>query len=338
MSWRRQGRRASSFIQGAKRTVGSFPQSRRLGAIGSWTGEASSASRPRTRSRRLAEAVAVPLSTLRDWLRGPRSAPRMTGSSLPPVRTRHASKPSSTSGSSGLAPSSTCATTCASTSTSTGAAPRSPASSRRPASPSLAAELIRDRRPEEHADLLRTSSRRIHATFAVPYWDRLDAVRFLAEQVAPSCDASAHGPDRSRGADTPGGRSEAQCPSPSRARALPRRYRQGPRRPSEHGRHPARPPSPVSPIHRRRSHHVGCQATLRSPPAPRRRFHHVCRFRLVGDRQAHSIWSKCDQIDAVVAVASRGGAGERSDDSHFLGGPERRRAVARTMLHSETLW
>jgi hypothetical protein len=49
----------------------------------------------------------------------------------------------------------------------------------------LASELIRDQHPEDHADLVRTASRRIHATFAVPYRDRLDAVRFLAEQVVP---------------------------------------------------------------------------------------------------------------------------------------------------------
>jgi hypothetical protein len=47
----------------------------------------------------------------------------------------------------------------------------------------LAANLIRDHDAANHTDLVRSASRRIHAAFAVPYWDRLAAVRFLAQQV-----------------------------------------------------------------------------------------------------------------------------------------------------------
>ena len=47
----------------------------------------------------------------------------------------------------------------------------------------LAAQLILDCEAPRHAELVRTASRRIHACFAVPYWDRLAAVRFLAQQV-----------------------------------------------------------------------------------------------------------------------------------------------------------
>ncbi|MBW2464300.1 MAG: hypothetical protein JRH11_21805 [Deltaproteobacteria bacterium] len=47
----------------------------------------------------------------------------------------------------------------------------------------VAADLIRDREQAHHPDLVRSASRRIHASFVVPYRDRLAAVRFLAEQV-----------------------------------------------------------------------------------------------------------------------------------------------------------
>ncbi|MCP3958161.1 MAG: transposase family protein [bacterium] len=47
----------------------------------------------------------------------------------------------------------------------------------------LAANLITEQNDSPHLDLVRSASRRIHACFAVPYWDRLAAVRFLAEQV-----------------------------------------------------------------------------------------------------------------------------------------------------------
>ena len=49
----------------------------------------------------------------------------------------------------------------------------------------LAARLIADREPPLHAALVRNASRRIHSFFAVPYWDRLTAARFLAERVIP---------------------------------------------------------------------------------------------------------------------------------------------------------
>lgn len=47
----------------------------------------------------------------------------------------------------------------------------------------LAAKLITDQDASLHAGLVRSVSRRIHACFAVPYWERLAAVRFLAKQV-----------------------------------------------------------------------------------------------------------------------------------------------------------
>ena len=47
----------------------------------------------------------------------------------------------------------------------------------------LAAKLIIERDAAHHADLVRSASRRIHACFAVPYWERLAAVRFLAKRV-----------------------------------------------------------------------------------------------------------------------------------------------------------
>jgi hypothetical protein len=47
----------------------------------------------------------------------------------------------------------------------------------------FSATLILDRDASHHADLVRTAARRIHACFAVPYWERLAAVRFLAKQV-----------------------------------------------------------------------------------------------------------------------------------------------------------
>ncbi len=47
----------------------------------------------------------------------------------------------------------------------------------------VAADLIRVRDAAHRPDLVRSVSRRIHASFAVPYRDRLAAVRFLAQQV-----------------------------------------------------------------------------------------------------------------------------------------------------------
>jgi hypothetical protein len=49
----------------------------------------------------------------------------------------------------------------------------------------LAARLIADRESSLHSALVRNASRRILSFFAVPYWDRLTAVRFLAERVIP---------------------------------------------------------------------------------------------------------------------------------------------------------
>jgi hypothetical protein len=49
----------------------------------------------------------------------------------------------------------------------------------------LVADTIRDQDPERHTDLVKAASRRIHASFAVPYPDRLAAVRFLADKVIP---------------------------------------------------------------------------------------------------------------------------------------------------------
>ena len=48
-----------------------------------------------------------------------------------------------------------------------------------------AAEQIGERPKAEHSDLVRAASRRIHATFAVPYSDRLAAVRVLTRKVVP---------------------------------------------------------------------------------------------------------------------------------------------------------
>jgi hypothetical protein len=48
-----------------------------------------------------------------------------------------------------------------------------------------AAKGILDRPPDEHIDLLRKASRRIHATFAIPYSERLAAFRFVARKVLP---------------------------------------------------------------------------------------------------------------------------------------------------------
>ena len=48
-----------------------------------------------------------------------------------------------------------------------------------------AAEQIGERPEAEHSDLVRAASRRIHATFAVPYSDRLAAVRVLTRKVVP---------------------------------------------------------------------------------------------------------------------------------------------------------
>jgi hypothetical protein len=48
-----------------------------------------------------------------------------------------------------------------------------------------AAEAIRHRPEAEHSDMVRRASRRIHATFSVPYEDRLAAVRTLARKVFP---------------------------------------------------------------------------------------------------------------------------------------------------------
>lgn len=47
------------------------------------------------------------------------------------------------------------------------------------------ADSIAARPQTEHAELLRAASQRIHATFAVPYGDRLAAVRMLARKVIP---------------------------------------------------------------------------------------------------------------------------------------------------------
>jgi hypothetical protein len=47
------------------------------------------------------------------------------------------------------------------------------------------ANLICDQPEAKHADLLRSASRRIHATFAVPQPDRLAAVRTLTRKVLP---------------------------------------------------------------------------------------------------------------------------------------------------------
>lgn len=48
-----------------------------------------------------------------------------------------------------------------------------------------AAKCIIDRPDDEHNDLLRAVSRRIHSTFAIPYAERLAAVRFIARKVSP---------------------------------------------------------------------------------------------------------------------------------------------------------
>jgi hypothetical protein len=47
----------------------------------------------------------------------------------------------------------------------------------------LAAKLTLEHNASHHADSVRTASRRIHTFFAVPYSERLAAVRFLAKQV-----------------------------------------------------------------------------------------------------------------------------------------------------------
>lgn len=49
----------------------------------------------------------------------------------------------------------------------------------------VAADLIVDQGPANRAELVRSASRRIYAAFAVPYWDRQAAVRFLARKVVP---------------------------------------------------------------------------------------------------------------------------------------------------------
>ena len=48
-----------------------------------------------------------------------------------------------------------------------------------------AADLVNAQPVEQHADLYRIAARRIHATHAVPYRDRLAAARFLAERIIP---------------------------------------------------------------------------------------------------------------------------------------------------------
>jgi hypothetical protein len=48
-----------------------------------------------------------------------------------------------------------------------------------------AADLVRHQPPPQHTPLLRVAARRIHATYAAPYGDRLAAARFLATKVLP---------------------------------------------------------------------------------------------------------------------------------------------------------
>jgi len=47
------------------------------------------------------------------------------------------------------------------------------------------ADLIRRQHHSRHTALLRFASRRIHASFDVPFWDRQDAIRFIAARVIP---------------------------------------------------------------------------------------------------------------------------------------------------------
>ena len=49
----------------------------------------------------------------------------------------------------------------------------------------LASSVITEQPEAEHVAMMRTASRRIHATFAVPYEDRLVAVRTLTRKVTP---------------------------------------------------------------------------------------------------------------------------------------------------------